>query len=55
MAAAAVAQACAGLGGLSTDPRGAVLGTAFAGLWLLSGALFRKAARDPAPAEASIR
>jgi hypothetical protein len=44
--AAAVAQACIGLGGLSADPRGAIFSTAFAGLWLLSAVLFRKAARE---------
>jgi len=49
MAAAAVAQAAVAVGGLSADPRGAVLSTAFAGLWLLAAALFR-AAREPAPA-----
>jgi hypothetical protein len=48
MFVAALAQACVGLGGLSADPRGAVLSTAFAGLWLLSAALFRKAAREQA-------
>jgi hypothetical protein len=48
MLVAAVAQACAGMGGLSADPRGAVLSTAFAGLWLLAAALFRKAAREQA-------
>jgi hypothetical protein len=46
MLAAAVAQACIGLGGLSADPRGAVFSTAFGGLWLLSAVLFRKAARE---------
>lgn len=44
MAAAAVAQLCVSLGGLSADPRGAVLSAGFAGLWLLSAALFRIAA-----------
>jgi hypothetical protein len=46
MLVAAAGQACVGLGGLSADPRGAVLSTGFAGLWLLSAALFRKAARE---------
>ena len=46
MAAAATAQAGTGLGGLSSDPRGAVLSIGFAGLWLLAAALFAKSARD---------
>jgi hypothetical protein len=50
MAAAGVAQAAAALGGLSADPRGAAVSTAFAGLWLLSAALFRNGARDQQPA-----
>jgi hypothetical protein len=45
MAAAAVVQAGVALGGLAADPRGAAVSTAFAGLWLVSAALFRKAAR----------
>lgn len=49
MAAAATAQAGAGLGGLAADPRGAVLSTGFAGLWLLAAALFAKSARDSMP------
>jgi hypothetical protein len=47
MAVAAVAQACLGLTGLAADLRGGILSTAFAGLWLLSAMLFRKAARQP--------
>lgn len=43
MAVAALAQACVGLGGLSADLRGGMLSTAFAALWLLSAALFRRA------------
>jgi hypothetical protein len=46
MAAAAALQAAVALGGLAADPRGGAVSTAFAGLWLLSAALFRKAARD---------
>jgi len=54
MVAAAVAQGVAGAVGLSTDVRGAVLSMAFAGLWLLAAALFRKAAREQAPAGAGL-
>lgn len=46
MIAAAVAHLAVALGGLSIDGHGAVLSAAFAGLWLLSAALFRKAARE---------
>jgi hypothetical protein len=46
MAAAAAVQAGVALGGLSADPRGAAVSAAFAGLWLVSAGLFRKAARD---------
>ncbi len=42
MVAAAVAQAGVSAIGLSIDPRGGVLSMAFAGLWLLSAALFRE-------------
>ena len=49
MIAAAIAQAAVALGGMSTDLRGAVVSTAFAGLWLLAAALFWKAARAPVP------
>lgn len=45
MAAAAAAQACVGLAGISTDPRGGAFSIAFAGLWLLSAASFRRAGR----------
>jgi len=48
MAAAAVAHLAVALVGLPADPRGGVVSAAFAGLWLLSAALFRKAARDQA-------
>lgn len=44
MFAAAVAQAAAGGVGMLIDPLGGILSTAFAGLWLLSASLFRKAA-----------
>jgi len=46
MVLAAIAQAAAGLVGMSTDVRGGILSALFAGLWLLSAALFGKAARD---------
>ncbi|MEA3066141.1 MAG: hypothetical protein QOJ27_2602 [Sphingomonadales bacterium] len=46
MAAAAAVQVGVALGGFSDDPSGAAAGTALAGLWLVSAALFRKAARD---------
>ena len=45
MVVAAVAQAAAGAFGFAADARGAALGMAFAGLWLLSAALFRSAER----------
>ncbi len=46
MAAAALAQVAIALGGLSADVRGAIISMVLAGLWVLSAALFRKAARD---------
>lgn len=46
MVAAAAAQSAAALGGLASDPLGAGFSLALSGLWLLSAALFRKAARD---------
>jgi hypothetical protein len=45
MAAAAIAQAALGIAGAFSDPRGGILSTMFAGLWLLSAWLFRQAAR----------
>jgi hypothetical protein len=53
MAAAAVAQAAVAAFGLSADALGAVLSMAFAGPWLLAAALFRRAAREQAPAGAT--
>jgi hypothetical protein len=50
--ATAIAQAAVGAVGLSADVRGGVLSAAFAGLWLLAAALFRKAAGH-APAAAA--
>lgn len=46
MAAAAVAQGSLGIVGAFADLRGGILATMFAGLWLLSAALFWKAALD---------
>jgi hypothetical protein len=46
--AAAAAQALAGALGLSADLRGGILSVLFAGLWLLSAAFFRRAAREAA-------
>lgn len=46
MLVAAAAQIAIGIIGLSIDMRGGVLSAGFSGLWLLSGALFWKAARD---------
>ena len=46
MFAAAIAQAVAGGIGILLDPLGGLLSTAFAGLWLLSAVLFRKAAGE---------
>jgi MFS family permease len=46
MLAAGIAHLAVAAGGLSADQRGAILSAAFAGLWLLSAALFRVAARD---------
>jgi hypothetical protein len=43
---AALAQVVIGVVGLSIDIRGGVLSAGFSGLWLLSAALFWKAARD---------
>ena len=48
MAVAAVAQAALGAFGLPADTRGAVFSIGFAGLWLLSAALFRNASQDAA-------
>jgi hypothetical protein len=48
MIAAAIAQVGVAAVGLSTDVLGGVLSAAFAGLWLLAAALFRRAAREQA-------
>lgn len=47
-AAAALAQALAGAGGLAADPRGAVFSMGFAAFWLAAAASFARAARDRA-------
>jgi hypothetical protein len=46
MFASAVVQAVAGGLGMLIDPLGGILSAAFAGLWLVSAALFRAAAGD---------
>ena len=48
MLAAGVVQAGVALGGMEADPRGAVFSAGFGLLWLVSAALFRKAAADEA-------
>jgi hypothetical protein len=50
MAAAAAAQLGVSLAGYSVDPKGAIFSAAFALIWLLSCALFARAARDPSAA-----
>lgn len=51
MGIAAIAHIAIAVGGMSTDPRGGIFSIAFAGLWLLSAALFWKASKtgDKAP------
>ena len=46
MAAAAVAQAMAGGVGMLIDPLGGIFSAAFAGLWLISAALFHRSATE---------
>jgi hypothetical protein len=46
MLAAGIVHAGVALGGWTADPKGAGLSLGLAGLWLVSAALFRKAARD---------
>ena len=50
MLAAGLAHLGVAAGGLSADPRGAGISAVFGGLWLLSAALFRLAARQQAAA-----
>ena len=51
MGVAAIAHVAIAVGGMSVDLRGSIFSAAFAGLWLLSAALFWKAAQvqDTAP------
>jgi hypothetical protein len=53
MGMAAIAQLGVSLAGLSSDPLGGLFSAGFAGLWLLSAALFWKADRDLVMAAAS--
>ncbi len=53
MLVAAVAQVGVAAAGLSADPRGGVLSAGFAGLWLLSAALFWKASQEARQGSAS--
>jgi hypothetical protein len=46
MTAAAIAHGAVAIAGMVSDPRGGILSLAFAAPWLLSAALFRKAARE---------
>ena len=46
MLVAAIAQGAVAIGGMPADLRGGVLSTLFAGLWLTSAVLFRRAGRD---------
>ena len=48
MAIAATAQVIVSLVGMPTDPRGGIFSACFGGIWLISAALFWKAARDQA-------
>jgi hypothetical protein len=50
MALAGLAQAGIAIGGMPADLRGGVLSALLAGLWVLSAALFRNAAGEPAAA-----
>jgi hypothetical protein len=54
MTAAAAAQALGAAGGLPSDVRGGIFSLVFAGLWLLSAGLFRKAAQDQAPGRGAM-
>lgn len=47
-AAAGVAQIAIAIGGIPTDPRGALFSSILGGLWLLAALLFRKSADRPA-------
>lgn len=47
MLVAAAAHVAVSVAGMTIDPRGGTVSAMFAGLWLLSAALFRRAARTP--------
>lgn len=47
-AAAGVLQIAIAIGGIATDPRGALFSSILGGLWLLAALLFRKSADRPA-------
>lgn len=47
-AAAGVAQIAVAVGGIPTDPRGALISSILGGLWLLAALLFHKSADRPA-------
>lgn len=53
MVVAGIAQVSVAFAGLSTDMLGGVLSAVFAGPWLLSAALFWKAAREQSPVPAA--
>lgn len=53
MVTAAMAQGVISVVGMSMDLRGGIFSAGFAGIWLISAALFWKAARDQAAADAA--
>jgi hypothetical protein len=55
MAVAAASHVAVSLVGMALDPRGGLVSAAFGGLWLLSAALFRRAARSAARASSAAR
>lgn len=48
MLVAGIMHACVAVGGMAADPRGGIFSSVFALIWLLSAALFRKAANKEA-------
>ena len=46
MLIAAIIHLCVALAGIAVDPRGGLFSAVFAGLWLISAALFRRAAGE---------
>ncbi|WP_207774712.1 hypothetical protein [Sphingosinicella sp. YJ22] len=52
MATAALAQVVVSVVGMPTDLRGGIFSAGFGGIWLISAALFWKAARDQAASDA---